>query len=256
MDVAAGHQYKSASQRARVITESWARDNLYCVSCDAQRLTAAPTNTQAIDFTCDACSSPYQLKSQSTPLGRRIVDAGYAAMCRAVLRNQTPNLIVLHYNSRDWRVQNAILVPAYAFSLSAIEARKPLAKSARRAGWIGCNILLCNIPLDVRIPLVMAGTINRFCDVRHHYQSMAAIKSMGSGQRGWLLDVLNVARSLQRCEFSLNDIYKHERYLEALHPKNLNVRPKIRQQLQKIRDMGLIDFLGDGTYRWVRSPNA
>ena len=30
---------------------------------------------------------------------------------------------------------------------------------------------------------------------------------------------------------------------------NRHVRPKIRQQLQVLRDLGLLDFLGGGSYR-------
>jgi type II restriction enzyme len=37
--------------------------------------------------------------------------------------------------------------------------------------------------------------------------------------------------------------------LAKLHPANRNIRPKIRQQLQVLRDMGLVEFLGGGEYR-------
>src|SRR6185437_9664710 len=58
------------------------------------------------------------------------------------------------YDFESWSVRNVFLVPEFAFSISAIEKRKPLAPTARRAGWIGCNILLKEIPSDARIPLV------------------------------------------------------------------------------------------------------
>lgn len=35
----------------------------------------------------------------------------------------------------------------------------------------------------------------------------------------------------------------------ARYPANRHVRPKLRQQLQCLRDLGLIEFLGGGTYR-------
>ena len=38
------------------------------------------------------------------------------------------------------------------------------------------------------------------------------------------------------------------------YPNNRNVRAKLRQQLQRLRDLGLIEFLGGGTYR--RSSQA
>jgi hypothetical protein len=34
-----------------------------------------------------------------------------------------------------------------------------------------------------------------------------------------------------------------------LHPNNTHVRDKIRQQLQVLRDLNLLDFLGSGSYR-------
>jgi type II restriction enzyme len=34
-----------------------------------------------------------------------------------------------------------------------------------------------------------------------------------------------------------------------LHPLNRNIRPKIRQQLQVMRDHGVLEFLGQGRYR-------
>jgi hypothetical protein len=35
----------------------------------------------------------------------------------------------------------------------------------------------------------------------------------------------------------------------GLHPKNLHVRDKIRQQLQALRDSNLVEFFGGGSYR-------
>ena len=37
--------------------------------------------------------------------------------------------------------------------------------------------------------------------------------------------------------------------LEKLHPDNRHVRDKIRQQLQVLRDMGLLQHIGRGVWR-------
>jgi type II restriction enzyme len=37
--------------------------------------------------------------------------------------------------------------------------------------------------------------------------------------------------------------------LAELHPDNHNVQPKIRQQLQELRDLDLLEFLRGGEYR-------
>ena len=60
---------------------------------------------------------------------------------------------------------------------------------------------------------------------------------------------LNAIHSLKKKEFSLADAYTLESGLSQLHPANRNVRPKIRQQLQVLRDLGLLEFLGSGSYR-------
>jgi type II restriction enzyme len=67
--------------------------------------------------------------------------------------------------------------------------------------------------------------------------------------RGWLLEVMKVVDAIGRSEFTLTDVYAGELQLQALFPGNWNVRPKIRQQLQVLRDQGYLDFLGNGTYR-------
>jgi type II restriction enzyme len=66
--------------------------------------------------------------------------------------------------------------------------------------------------------------------------------------RGWTLDVLNVVRALK---FILQDVYAFAGHLAKLHPANRHVRDKIRQQLQVLRDLGLVEFLGGGRYRCV-----
>jgi type II restriction enzyme len=54
---------------------------------------------------------------------------------------------------------------------------------------------------------------------------------------------------LGKPEFSLSEVYLKENQLAALHPENHFVRDKIRQQLQVLRDLGLLEFLGAGEYR-------
>ena len=66
---------------------------------------------------------------------------------------------------------------------------------------------------------------------------------------GWKKDVFKIVNSLSHQHFGLNDIYRYEQYLSKKHPKNNNIKDKIRQQLQELRDLGLIEFLGNGKYR-------
>jgi hypothetical protein len=67
--------------------------------------------------------------------------------------------------------------------------------------------------------------------------------------RGWLLDVMKCVESLGERDFTLDDVYAFERHLRDLYPGNQNVKSKIRQQLQFLRDRGFIDFVSRGSYR-------
>src|SRR5216684_6064536 len=165
-------KYKSASQRARVGTESWGSSNFFCSSCESPRLEEVARNTAAIDFVCPICNSTFQLKSQSKPIGAKIVDAAYSEMKRAILEDRTPNLFVLHYDLNTWAVRTVLLVPHFAFTLSTLERRKPLAPTARRAGWVGCNILLDKTPVHARISVVSEGSLHTPREVRHSFNRL------------------------------------------------------------------------------------
>ncbi len=56
-------------------------------------------------------------------------------------------------------------------------------------------------------------------------------------------------RALDKAEFTLQDVYAFAAHLQKLHPANRHVLDKIRQQLQVLRDLGLVEFLGRGRYR-------
>jgi predicted RNA-binding Zn-ribbon protein involved in translation (DUF1610 family) len=58
--------YKSGSQRARVVTESWGEQNLYCPNCPSPKLNRLSHNTKASDFNCPDCGFWYQLKGQKS----------------------------------------------------------------------------------------------------------------------------------------------------------------------------------------------
>jgi type II restriction enzyme len=71
---------------------------------------------------------------------------------------------------------------------------------------------------------------------------------VSSTLRGWALDVYRIVDKLKSPIFELGDIYAFEADLKNIYPQNKNIRPKIRQQLQVLRDLGLITFAGKGKY--------
>jgi type II restriction enzyme len=170
-------------------------------------------------------------------------------MLASVRQNTAPNVVILNY-SDDWAIRNLILVPSLFFTQSVLEQRPPLSAQAKRAGWIGCNILLANVPAEGKIPLIHDSNIVPPAVVRARYKRYSGLKRMEWNLRGWTLDVLRMTHRIGKREFTLQDVYKHEKELASLHPSNKNVRPKIRQQLQVLRDLKILEFLGGGEYRF------
>lgn len=247
--------YSSGAQRARVLTEPWAQEQLYCPACPSPRLTAAPANTPAYDLSCPECEERFQLKSRHTVIGRKIVDSAWSTMTRAIRSDRAPGLFVLRYDRERMRVSDLLLVPRFFLHEMAIEKRPALGPTARRAGWVGCNILLDRIPRDGQIPVVRAGTVRNARDVRADYRRLEPLTRRTVATRGWTLDVLRCVRELEAEEFRLADVYGHADELSALHPNNRHVRDKIRQQLQVLRDLGVLEFVRPGEYR-VRGFDA
>jgi type II restriction enzyme len=247
-DVQVSAGYKSPAQISRVVTEHWCSINLYCAGCDSESLAQTPTNTKAVDFYCPQCRQSYQLKSHRHSSLKRVTDGSYASMIAAVQQNAAPNLLILNYGF-EWEIRKLLLIPSLFFTESVLEKRPPLREHARRAGWVGCNLLLSNVPAEGKIPLILGNKIVPPAIVRKKFQQHQNLKNIEWHARGWTLDVLRIARSLGQ-SFKLQDVYQRESELMRLHPANRNIRAKIRQQLQVLRDLGHLDFLGKGSYRF------
>jgi len=73
----------------------------------------------------------------------------------------------------------------------------------------------------------------------------------------WTEDVLKIVRSLGKKRFSLADVYGKSTELQRLHPDNQHVEAKIRQQLQVLRDLGILKFLDDdGNYELLNQETT
>lgn len=241
--------YKSLSQKARVLTETWAQENMYCVSCKSDYLDPAPTGKRVIDFTCSDCEEQYQLKSQSHPFGRSVANSAYKPKIEKIKMGTNPNYLFLHYDRSRYQVMDLFLVPRHFMTPSVIEKRKKLSENARRSGWVGSNILLGDLPGDARISIVEGEAVVPKSRVRNSWKQFLFLRDQRLDSRGWLADVLACVRELDKTDFNIAEVYQFEHRLVELHPKNKHIRPKIRQQLQVLRDHDIIEFLGKGKYK-------
>lgn len=119
---------------------------------------------------------------------------------------------------------------------------------ADREGWVGCNILLSQIADIGKIKVVANGRVIDASQVREQYATVRPLAALDVRARGWTLDVLRLVKKLGKRHFSLGEAYGFAPELAKLHPNNRNVKPKIRQQLQVLRDMGLLRFVSRGEY--------
>lgn len=243
--------YISGSQSARVRTERWVADHMYCINCGAAGLSQFPNNTPVADFFCPRCQDQFEVKATKKAIGARVVDGAYHTKIERLQSATNPNLLLIGYDATAHAVRNVCVVPKHFFTPDIIEKRKPLADTARRAGWVGSNILLGKIPDAGRIFVMREGLPEAKETVLAKWQQTLFLRETSGTARGWLIEVMKAIERIEHYEFNLDDVYAFEPHLGALYPGNNNVRPKIRQQLQVLRDNGFLEFTGRGQYRRV-----
>ena len=241
--------FEGATQKARIWTEHWVRSRLFCPNCGSPSMKQFIGNRPVADFYCPACAEEFELKSQKSRFGTRIVDGAFRTMCQRLEAANNPSLILMNYDPIRLAVTNLFFVPKHFFVREIIQERKPLALTARRAGWVGCNILISEIPEAGKIFLVRDGEQAPKATVLEQWRATRFLRDHSQGARGWLLEVMKGVDLIGRREFALSDVYAMEPRLRELFPGNQNVRPKIRQQLQVLRDQGYLKFLWQGQYR-------
>ena len=225
---------------------------MYCPVCGSTSLSHYSANKPVADFFCDDCRSDFELKSRESKtahIGRTIADGAYRTMIERITSFRNPNLFVMTYS--NWAVNNLMLIPNHFFTPSIIEKRPPLRVTARRAGWVGCNIGIGDIPDCGRIFIVKDSILEDKSKVLNLYQRSLSLKTERLDSRGWLLDVLKCVDRIPTNSFTLKQIYAFADELQAKHPGNNFVKDKIRQQLQLLRDKGFIEFTTRGEYRKI-----
>lgn len=251
MDAGIASSYSSNSQKIRVITEYWLGNNLFCPYCGSAYINHFENNRPVADFYCPNCAEEYELKSKHTSISSKVPDGAYDTMIERINSINNPNFFFMQYDKVELRVKNLVMVPKHFFVPEIIEKRNPLGPNARRAGWVGCNIVLKQVPDEGRVYIVKDEIEQPIENVIAKVEKTNFIKEYNLKSRGWILDILNCVNMIEERDFTLSQMYKFEQLLALKYPDNHHIKDKIRQQLQILRDKGIIEFLGNGHYQKI-----
>jgi type II restriction enzyme len=243
--------YQSNSQIARILTENWVLKNSYCPSCGNSNLNEFENNRPVADFYCKNCSEEFELKSKSGKLSNTITDGAYASMIERIHSANNPNFFFLTY-SKDWCVRDFLIIPKQFFTEEIIIKRPPLADTARRAGWIGCNIDISKVAESGKVFLIKNSEIINQEIVNQSFNKTLFLRDKSTDAKGWILDIMKCIDEIKTDVFSLDEIYRFEEKLKIKYPNNNFIKDKIRQQLQVLRDKGMIDFMSRGKYKKIK----
>lgn len=97
-DAKISDNYKSQSQRARVLTVHWVDKSAFCSNCGHLEIDKYPNNQPVADFFCSNCREDYELKSKHNSIGIKILDGAYRTKMERLQSSSNPNLFVLDYN--------------------------------------------------------------------------------------------------------------------------------------------------------------
>jgi type II restriction enzyme len=286
--------YNSRSQQVRQMSERWLVSHVYCPACGQYTLERAKNNQKVCDAICSDCGETFELKSrerkilQSTTLlpekiPAKILGGAYHTMLEKAETGQIANLMFLQYKSKIYEVSSLIAVPRQFIVPSIIEKRRPLKSTARRSGWVGCNILLerkglraeiltgplarafqdthagpsycalfsayALIPSAGQLQVVVNGELLPAQAVSRQFQSTVFLHQSSAVARSWLVETIGCIEKIGKKEFHIQEVYQFEEILQNIYKENHNIRAKLRQQLQILRNQGYLEFLGRGHYR-------
>ena len=119
------NKYHSKSQIARVLTENWVKQNMFCPICGFYKINHLKNNLPVADFCCPHCGAQYELKSKRGKLGEKVVDGAYQTMVERITSFDNPNFFFMSYSMNNFCVTDFILIPKHFFIPEIIERRNP-----------------------------------------------------------------------------------------------------------------------------------
>ena len=232
-----------------MLTEFWTANNIFCPICWSalvQHKIDKPVN----DLFCRDCKADFELKSSKGNLWKTIPWWAYDIMMKEMANNPM-HLFILKY-AKDYTIKNFLVVPKYFFIPEIIQKRntsKVKQKNWKIRLWTWWNILFDKIPESWKIHYISNWTYKTRTEILKEWEKVKFLEKEKSSSKGWIFDIMICIEKLNKREFTLQDIYAFENELKLKHPKNNNIKPKIRQQLQFLRNKKYLEFIEKWKYK-------
>lgn len=156
------------------------KDWVYWPNCASPHISQFPANNSVADFFLSSCSEEYELKGHKTAFGTKVVDGAFEHDNRTARGKRQSQSVA---SRAQPSIVNAFVVPKHFFVQEAVEKRRPLASTARRAGWVGGNILLKDEPPVGKTYIVQDGVPVSKDHVLARWQRTLFLREQGTGAR-------------------------------------------------------------------------
>jgi phosphatidylserine/phosphatidylglycerophosphate/cardiolipin synthase-like enzyme len=150
-------------------------------------------------------------------------------------------------------IEDASVVESIRHDYFALYSDKDLSNNVTHGIIQTAENIISSVPKEKKPKALLTKETKLFKQIDNDYLTAekfeGGLNAIETNLSGWVRDVFLILNEFDDDIFDLNQAYKFEKALEQLHPRNKNIKPKIRQQLQYLRNHGLLEFLGNGRYK-------
>lgn len=145
--------WKSKSRIIGRAGEIYCYKNMKCIKCNASDWKECTINEKSKDQICKKCNKKYQIKCKNISknyynklkktLKFKTIGAEYNSTLNSI--KEKIDYIIILYEKENNNIIDIIHIKSNNISENNIIPRKPLGKTAKRAGWQGCYLIFEHI---------------------------------------------------------------------------------------------------------------
>jgi type II restriction enzyme len=148
-------EWKSESRIVGEASENYTKDNIKCLRCNENNFKKCKTNEQSKDLICISCNQKFQIKAKSVTQQQvnniktknkfTTLGGEYSTTLKNI--NEQIDYLIILYEKHTYKIISMLYIKYENINFKCIIPRKPLAITAKRAGWQGCTFIFDNIQI-------------------------------------------------------------------------------------------------------------